>query len=151
MTSELGDELLKRKDINSALVCYIMAQNLEKVAELWKQRTLTFIKKNPTRKNELLFNYLEKITYFRIVAKKTDKNEQIEDMLSEILEYFANEGEKARAMKYLNMHGYQGKKLSKLAFKIYYSEERSVFGANIKPPQMPYQIAKIKQTIQKKV
>lgn len=38
LTEQLGDELQKKKDFNSAIVCFILAKKIHKVAFLWKQR-----------------------------------------------------------------------------------------------------------------
>ena len=41
VSKQLGDQLLKTKrDINSAIICYILAQELDTVVELWKKRAL---------------------------------------------------------------------------------------------------------------
>jgi protein transport protein SEC31 len=52
----LGDQLLKNKtDINSAIVCYILANELDIVTDLWKKRALYHIRKLGVNKNEALF------------------------------------------------------------------------------------------------
>lgn len=46
----MGEELLiKRKDINSSIVCFIMAHAYDKVVDLWKKRALFFMKKGMDR------------------------------------------------------------------------------------------------------
>jgi hypothetical protein len=41
VAKDLGDQLLNvRKDINSAIVCYILAKELDIVTDLWKKRAL---------------------------------------------------------------------------------------------------------------
>jgi hypothetical protein len=56
VAKELGDQLLQqKKDINSAIVCYILAAELDLVTDLWKKRALFQIRKQGMDKNEALF------------------------------------------------------------------------------------------------
>jgi hypothetical protein len=69
LVTELGDELLnKRKDINSAIICYLIAQSMETVIDLWKKRTLFMIKKGLDR-NQALFHLFEKCILYKTVCK----------------------------------------------------------------------------------
>lgn len=46
VAKSLGDQLLKqKKDINSAIVCYILSRELNTVVDLWKKRALFQIRK----------------------------------------------------------------------------------------------------------
>lgn len=54
LVRELSEELMKKKDINSAIICFMISQSLDIVIDLWKKRTLYFIKKGVDR-NEMLF------------------------------------------------------------------------------------------------
>lgn len=54
LVHELADELLKKKDINSAIACYMISQSIEIVTDLWKKRALFFMKKGLER-NEAMF------------------------------------------------------------------------------------------------
>ena len=55
LVHELADELLnKKKDINSAIICYMISESMETVVDLWKKRSLFCIKKGLNR-NEALF------------------------------------------------------------------------------------------------
>jgi hypothetical protein len=40
MIFELGDKLLANRDLNAAIVCYILSNSVSKVLDLWKKRTL---------------------------------------------------------------------------------------------------------------
>lgn len=52
---ELAEDLLNRKkDINSAIACYMISQSTETVVDLWKKRAHFYIKKGEDR-NEALF------------------------------------------------------------------------------------------------
>lgn len=56
VAKQLGDLLLKvRKDINSAIICYILSGDLDIVVDLWKKRALYQIKKLGVEKHEALF------------------------------------------------------------------------------------------------
>jgi hypothetical protein len=56
VAKQLGDQLLNlKKDINSAIICYILAQELELVVDLWKKRALYQIRKMNVDKHEALF------------------------------------------------------------------------------------------------
>lgn len=55
LVHELAEELLtKKKDINSAIICYMIAQSIETVVDLWKKRAHFYIKKGENR-NEAMF------------------------------------------------------------------------------------------------
>jgi len=68
LVHELADELLnKKKDINSAIACYMISQSLEIVIDLWKKRAFFYIKKGEDR-NEALFHLFEKCILFKTVC-----------------------------------------------------------------------------------
>lgn len=53
----LGDQLLKtKKDVNSAIICYILSGQMDIVTDLWKKRSLYQIKKLGVDKYEALFH-----------------------------------------------------------------------------------------------
>lgn len=57
VAKELGDQLLKvKKDINSAITCYILSNELEIVTDLWKKRALYQMRKQGADKFESLFH-----------------------------------------------------------------------------------------------
>lgn len=57
VAKDLGDKLLKQnKDINSAIICYIISKELSIVTDLWKKRALYQIRKLGLEKNEALFH-----------------------------------------------------------------------------------------------
>jgi hypothetical protein len=68
---ELADELLnKKKDINSAIGCYMIAHSNDIVVDLWKKRAQFYMKKGIDR-NEALFQLFEKCILFKTVCKST--------------------------------------------------------------------------------
>ena len=57
VAKQLGDQLLKvKKDINSAIICYILSREMDIVTDLWKKRALYQIKKLGVDKHEALFH-----------------------------------------------------------------------------------------------
>jgi hypothetical protein len=103
---ELGDELLnKKKDINSAIACYMIAQSLDTVVDLWKKRALFFIKKGMNR-NECLLQLFEKCVLFRTVTKTNAKLlVDLDLIVSDTAEFLVSEDMRALAMKYLDLIG----------------------------------------------
>ncbi len=54
LVHELAEELLnKKKDINSAIACYMISQSIETVVDLWKKRALFYMKKGENRHESL--------------------------------------------------------------------------------------------------
>lgn len=66
--------LQKKRDANSAIICYMISRNIQKVAELWKLRTETIMKKKPQHKYAILLNYAEKITFYRLATGIQDNS-----------------------------------------------------------------------------
>ena len=57
----LGDQLLKsKKDVNSAIICYILSTEMDIVTDLWKKRALYQMKKLGVDKYEALFHLFQK-------------------------------------------------------------------------------------------
>lgn len=100
LVRELGDELMKMKLFNYAIVCYIISQSLETVVDLWKKRALAFIKKGMDR-NEALYILFEKSILLKTVCKNCKVLNDFDLILSDIGEYLAHEDISALALKYL--------------------------------------------------
>jgi hypothetical protein len=66
----LGQALLKENDINSALLCFIMAMKFEMVLELWLKKLKEEIQQ--ANKNMLLHRLFEKIIIFKTICKSYD-------------------------------------------------------------------------------
>jgi hypothetical protein len=45
LVKELGDTLLKMRNVSAAIVCYIISKSVGEVLDLWKQRALHQIKR----------------------------------------------------------------------------------------------------------
>jgi len=84
----LGDQLLKaRKDINSAIVCYILSNELDLVTDLWKKRALFQIRKQGVDKNEALFHLFQKTILLRTACKATHSTQDIDLILVDFAEF----------------------------------------------------------------
>lgn len=102
LVKELGDELMKMKLFNQAIICYIISQSLETVIDLWKKRTLAFMKKGMDR-NEALYVLFEKSILLKTVSKNNKILNDFDLILSDMGEYMANEDINNLAMKYLEL------------------------------------------------
>lgn len=90
------------KLFNYAIVCYIISQSLETIEDLWKKRTLAFIKKGMDR-NEALFMLFEKSILLKTVCKSSKVLNDFDLILSDMGEYLANEDTIGLALKYLEL------------------------------------------------
>lgn len=107
LVHELADELLnKRKDINSAIACYMIAQADDTVVDLWKKRVLYMMKKGHDR-NESLYQLFEKCILLRAVTKRSHAKPllEIDLVISDTAEFLAAEDMKDLALKYLDTYG----------------------------------------------
>jgi len=100
---ELAEELLtKRKDINSAIVCFLIAEADETVVDLWKKRVLYLMKKGNDR-NEALFHLFEKCILLRAVTKRPLRDADL--VLTDVAEFLAGEDMADLAIKFLDGFG----------------------------------------------
>ena len=107
LVHELAEELLnKKRDINSAIACYMIAQDHEIVFDLWKKRTLYLIKKGADR-NECIFQLFEKSILYRAAVKNFSSKSIVDfDLLiTDMAEFLNGEGFKDLAQKYLHIYG----------------------------------------------
>lgn len=105
LVHELADELLnKKRDLNSAIACYMIGSSYETVVDLWKKRTLYYIKKGNER-NESLFQLFEKVILFNLATKGNAKQMSVDVdlILSDAAEFLVSEDMRALAYKYLEI------------------------------------------------
>ncbi len=138
LIEELGDELHKKKDINSAIICYLISEQVEKVAQLWKLRVEASIRKHPDCKEQVLNNFLQKVTYLRMATGSQAVVDDISDLVADFCEILAEQGEPALAMKYLQLHHYSSDKATVLAHRIYHSVGPNNFDSSVYAPQSPH-------------
>ena len=144
LVHELADELLnKKKDINSAIVCYMLSENMEIVVDLWKKRTSFMMKKGLDR-NEALIGLFEKCILYKTVCKSTKVLLELDLIIADMAEYMAHEDLKMLAMKYLELSNPKQANVAFIKDKIYNSDSTRTLSKQFAKPSMPYQIEKIK-------
>jgi hypothetical protein len=146
LVQELGDELLnKKKDINSAIACYMIAQSLDTVVDLWKKRAHYYMKKGVER-NESLFQLFEKCILFRTVTKSNAKLlTDLDLIVSDAADFLVAEDMRALAYKYLDLIG--NPKQPNVAFakdRVFNSDSTRIIAKQVTRPAFPYQVEKIK-------
>jgi hypothetical protein len=134
LVTELGDELLnKRKDINSAIICYLIAQSMETVIDLWKKRTLFMIKKGLDR-NQALFHLFEKCILYKTVCKNLQIILDLDLIIADIAELMAHEELTGLALKYLELSNPKQANVALIKERIYNSDStRMVNKSFVKP------------------
>ena len=143
LVNELGDELLnKKKDINSAICCYMISQSLEMVVDLWKKRAHFFMKKGEDR-NEVLFKLFEKAILFKTVCGNTKALLDVDLIMADIGEFMASEDIKGLAMKYLEFGNPKQPNVAFIKDRIFNSDSSRQFQKQFARPSIPYQIEKI--------
>lgn len=143
---ELADELLnKKKDINSAIACFMIAQSLETVVDLWKKRAQYFIKRGGER-NECMFQLFEKCILFQRVTKSQVKNlTDIDLIVADVAEFLVSEDLRALAIKYLDQSA-NGKQCNVAYIKdrVFNSDSTRMLAKQFVRPTFPYSIEKIR-------
>jgi len=135
LVEKIAEHLLhKRRDVNSAIICYMISTNIQKLAELWKMRADTIIKKNPQHKYAILCNFAEKITFYRLATGITDNSPNCDDLISEFAEYLSNEGLFEISLRYLSLNGCRSSESARVTEKVYYHNER-LFGNEFERPK----------------
>ena len=134
----LGDQLLKNKtDINSAIVCYILANELDIVTDLWKKRALYHIRKLGVNKNEALFMLYQK-TFLLATAFRQSPNDDMDLILADLAEFLHAEQMSALALKVLGAATNERPEVRDLHFRIHQSlnpQEAAAF----QPRPYPYE------------
>jgi len=110
MIFELGEKLLANRDLNAAIVCYILSNSVSKVLDLWKKRSLhrmANLQPGQTRES-VLIELFERLILFRnvlngqqeILELENDKDFNI--VLAEIARYLTTTEERVIiAMRFL--------------------------------------------------
>ena len=143
LVKELGDELFKMKLFNFAIVCYIISQTLDTVVDLWKKRTLAFIKKGMDR-NEAIYLLFEKCILLKTVIKNNKALNDFDLILSDMGEFLANEDVPTLAMKYLEFANPKQPNVAMTKDRIYGSDSTRLLHKQFVKPQIPYHIEKLR-------
>ena len=123
LLNELGEELIsKRKDINSAIVCYIISQSVELVVDLWKKRALFFMKKHGTDRTDVLYHLFEKCLLLRTACKNQKPLVDLDLIFVDVADCLINEGYKQLAMKYIELCNPKQANVAFLKERIYSSD-----------------------------
>jgi len=85
LAMELGTELLKRNDADSALLCFIIAKNYEGALEIWNKKLVQQISKLRKREIPILFH---KVFEKMIVLKTIIKNYDTSELFDQFILYF---------------------------------------------------------------
>ena len=54
----MGDALVEQRDISSAIVCFILSQNIDKVLNIWKSRAIHYIQRKEMTREAALADLL---------------------------------------------------------------------------------------------
>jgi protein transport protein SEC31 len=123
VAKNLGDQLLKqKKDINSAIVCYILSRELNTVVDLWKKRALFQIRKQGVDKNEALFHLFQKTILLKTACPQTQSTEDIDLIMADFGEFLNSEQQSFIAMKYLQTSSISCSKAANLKHRIFNSK-----------------------------
>jgi hypothetical protein len=123
VAKELGDQLLKvKKDINSAITCYILSNELEIVTDLWKKRALYQMRKQGADKFESLFHLFQKTILMRHAIKQSTSSDDIDLMLADFGEFLSSEQMNFLAMKYLQMTSNSNERVQNLKNRLFFGD-----------------------------
>lgn len=103
LVQELGDELFKKKDINAAITCFMVAQSIDIVVDLWKKRYVFFHSKKNMDRNEALFQLFQKVILFKTVCRQTASIVDQDLVISDMAELMTSEDLRHLSMKYLDL------------------------------------------------
>jgi len=135
LVNELGDELLnKKKDINSAIACFMIAQSTDTVVDLWKKRAHYYIKKGENR-SEALFQLFQKCILLKTVWKSTKPLLEMDLITTDIAELMAHEQLTGLAIKYLDISNPRQANVALMRDRIYNSDS---FRNKSSRPSIPY-------------
>ena len=143
----LGDQLLKtKKDVNSAIICYMLSTDLDIVTDLWKKRALFQIKKLGVDKFEAVLHLLEKSILMMRATGATQANEDICLILADFGEFLSSEQQTHLAMKYMYAAGQQNGRVNELRHKIFLSDPQ--LQQTCPKPPVPFQVSQIRIQVQ---
>jgi len=107
LVTELGDELLtKKKDINSAIICMIIAKQVESVIDLWKKRALYMIKKGMPRE-DAVYLLFEKSILLKTVCNNKQPIQNFDLVMTDMAELLNGEQLKSLGCKFLDIASHQ--------------------------------------------
>lgn len=148
VAKRLGDQLFEAKtDINSAIVCYILSNEMDIVTDLWKKRALYQIRKLGINKYEALFLLFQKTIILRAACKQPSAtNEDMDLILADFAEYLNVEEMSFTAMKHMQQAQNVSPEVAAVKYRIYASsiEVQQSFHA----PPVPFQVEPVRPQAQ---
>ena len=105
--------------------------------DLWKKRTLAFIKKGMDR-NEALYLLFEKSILLKTVCKNNKVLNDFDLILSDMGEYLANEDINTLALKYLELANPKQPNVAMTKDRIYGSDTTRITHKQFVKPHLPY-------------
>ncbi|CAI2374987.1 unnamed protein product [Moneuplotes crassus] len=149
---EIAEVVLKKRDVNSAIICYMVSKNIDQLSDLWKVRADSIIKKNPQYKYTVYSNYAEKITLFRQITGIQKATKDCDEVIAELADILVNEGLPDIALKYLTQNYCKSEECEKIRERIYYSKH-SQLASQFEGPRYRHnvhELPKIKPNIQQR-
>lgn len=156
LVKELGDTLLKMRNVSAAIVCYILSHSVDQVLDLWRQRALFQISKQEKTREQALFDLFERYILFKISIDSSnndrrssfDQNTHYNATLVEISRYLTSQAETAiLALKYLSFTSGPTHDVLCLKDRIYNSNFSTFNGSRVQRPIVPFQVQRLKVQI----
>ena len=91
----------KKRDINSALQCYIVAGNYPKACELWRKRLIHETNLRKEDKYDLMRVFVEKALVLKNVLRDKSINEDFDAVMAEFASLLAHDGHKWLALHFM--------------------------------------------------
>ena len=136
---KIAEIVLKKRDVNSAIICYMISRNIDQLADLWKVRADSIIKKNPQYKYSIYANYAEKITLYRQITGIQTQNEHCNTVIEEFAEFLIGEGLNTVAHKYLDLNFCKSLESDKIRERAFYNRV-SKMGSEFQKPKYTHNI-----------
>lgn len=84
LVKELGDTLLKMRNVSAAIVCYIISWSINDVLELWMQRAMFQISKREKTREQALFELFQRFILFKLATESVNDKRRMEFDSNEI-------------------------------------------------------------------
>lgn len=142
LVQELGDELFKKKDINGAITCFMVAQSIDIVVDLWKKRYVFLHSKKNMDRNEALFQLFQKVILFKTVCRQTTSIVDQDLVISDMADLMTSEDLRLLSMKYLDLANPKQANVALTKDRVFNSDVlRNKQGAR---PSPPYHVEKVR-------
>ena len=99
----------------------MISKNIDQVAELWKIRADSMIKKNPQYKNMIYLNYAEKMIFYRQITGIQKATEDCDKVMEELAEFLMSEGLVSVAYRFLDQNFCRSPECQKIRERGYFN------------------------------